>query len=165
METTERLSLPMIIPGQAQKELFHNEALQVIDIVLAAAVEQPPLNDPPANPAAGACYLVGDAPSGEWAAYAGSVASFGSAGWRFVAPVVGMTVSVKPTGAIATFGTTGWEIGSIRGSQLIIDGNQVVGPRAAAIADPSGGTTVDTEARTALEQILACLRHHGLIAS
>jgi hypothetical protein len=38
-----------------------------------------------------------------------------------------------------------------------------VSPRAAAIASPLGGTTVDNEARTSIDQILATLREHGLI--
>jgi hypothetical protein len=37
-------------------------------------------------------------------------------------------------------------------------------PRPAAIADPSGGTTADSEARAAIAQVLAALRQQGLIA-
>jgi len=48
---------------------------------------------------------------------------------------------------------------------LFIDGEQVVGTRAAAIAAPSGGAIVDTEARAAVSQILEGLRQHGLIDS
>jgi hypothetical protein len=48
---------------------------------------------------------------------------------------------------------------------LFIDGEQVVGRRAAAIAAPSGGATIDTEARAAVSQILEGLRQHGLIDS
>ena len=39
----------------------------------------------------------------------------------------------------------------------------VVRPRADAIASPSGGTTVDAEARSSIDQVLATLRQHGLI--
>jgi hypothetical protein len=38
-----------------------------------------------------------------------------------------------------------------------------VSPRADAIASPSGGTTIDDEARTSIDQILATLRQKGLI--
>jgi len=48
---------------------------------------------------------------------------------------------------------------------LFIDGEQVVGTRAAAIAGPTGGATIDAEARAAVSQILEGLRQHGLIAS
>jgi len=37
-------------------------------------------------------------------------------------------------------------------------------PKPAAIADPSGGTTADSEARAAIAQVLAALRQQGLIA-
>jgi hypothetical protein len=43
------------------------------------------------------------------------------------------------------------------------DAAEVVGGRAAGISDPSGGVTVDAEARSAVEQILGTLRQHGLI--
>jgi hypothetical protein len=38
-----------------------------------------------------------------------------------------------------------------------------VRPRADAIPSPSGGTTIDGEARAAIDQILATMRQHGLI--
>lgn len=37
METTARLGLPLLAPGQAQKELFHNEALALVDAATQAA--------------------------------------------------------------------------------------------------------------------------------
>jgi len=45
-----------------------------------------------------------------------------------------------------------------------VSGTQVVGARQAAIPDASGGATIDVEARAALNQLLAELRTHGLIA-
>jgi hypothetical protein len=48
-----------------------------------------------------------------------------------------------------------------------VAGNQVVGARGAAIANPAGGATVDAEARAALVALLDALRAatgHGLIA-
>lgn len=45
-----------------------------------------------------------------------------------------------------------------------VDDMQVVGSQQAAITDPSGGTTVDSEARTAIGSILTTMRNHGLIA-
>jgi hypothetical protein len=45
----------------------------------------------------------------------------------------------------------------------MINGQQVIASRAAAIASPAGGSTVDTEGRGSIDQILAALRTHGLI--
>lgn len=165
MEATQRLLLPMLFAGQAQKELFHNEALHLLDAIVAGAVEEPPRDDPPASPSSGECYLVGASPTGEWSSHAGHVAAFSSAGWRFIAPVVGMSLVVKASGTCATYGSDGWEVGTLRASRLIVEGEQVVGVRRSAIAGPAGGITVDAEARDTIEQILSALRQHGLIAT
>ena len=45
-----------------------------------------------------------------------------------------------------------------------IGGNKVVGSRQAAVADAAGGVVIDAEARAALNDLLAKLRTHGLIA-
>jgi hypothetical protein len=75
-----------------------------------------------------------------------------------------MSFYVRSDGTTAAFRAGSWELGKVRASSLIIAGQQVVGSQAAAIASASGGTTVDSEARAVLDQILAALRQHGLIA-
>lgn len=163
MSATPRLLLPFIVPGQAQKELFHNEALQVLDVLVAAAVEGLPLATPPASPAIGASYIVAASPTGAWSGHAQKLAAYTSGGWRFVAPRDGMSAYVRANGKIAVYHDGAWEIGTINGSQLMVDGVKVVGSRIAAIAAPAGGATADAEARAAIGQILAALRQHGLI--
>jgi hypothetical protein len=165
MSGTARLALPFISPGQAQKEFLHNEALQRLDLLVAAAVETSPSNDPPPSPTFGACYLVGTAATGDWTGQGGSLAGFTIGGWRFAAPVEGMTTLIKDIGSFATYNTGIWEIGVLRGVSIEVDGAQVVGSRAPAISSPAGGATVDSEARGAVNQILVMLRHHGLIES
>ena len=113
---------------------------------------------------AGECYLVGKSPTGAWSDRADHLAAFGAGGWRYVPPVTGMSFVVKTTGASATYGSAGWEVGTVRGARLMIDGLQVIGSQAPAIAGPAGGSTVDAEARGALEQVLEAMRAHGLIA-
>ena len=66
MDKSARFALPFLAPGQLQKEWFHNESLQKIDMLLCAAVEEPPQNDPPVGPAAGQCFLIGENPTGIW---------------------------------------------------------------------------------------------------
>jgi hypothetical protein len=149
--------------GQAQKEFLHNEALQTLDILVAAAVEEGPRADPPALPAVGASYLVGTSPTGVWAGKSQSVAAYTSGGWRFVTPIDGMSVYVKANASWANYRLGAWEMGALRGLNLVIGGQQVVGSRAAAIGSASGGATVDSQARVAIDQILGALRQHGLI--
>jgi hypothetical protein len=163
MSATPRLGLPFLSAGQAQKEFFHNEALQTLDALVAAAVEEGPRPDPPGAPGIGDCYIVAVSATGVWAGKSQSVAAFTNGGWRFIAPVEGMSVFVKANGNWATYRMGAWELGTLRGSSVVIGGQQVVGARLTAIASATGGTTVDSQARTAIDQILAALRQHGLI--
>lgn len=164
MSSTPRLGLPLLSAGQAQKEIFVNESLQTLDTVVAGTVEEPPRNDPPGSPTVGESYIVGAAPTGTWTGNPLAVAAYTSAGWRLMSPQEGMVFHVRSNNATAAYRGGGWEIGMLRGSSLLIDGQQVVGSQAAAIASASGGTTVDSEARAAIDQILGAMRQHGLIA-
>jgi hypothetical protein len=56
-----------------------------------------------------------------------------------------------------------WETGVLRATRVEVAGAQVVGAQAAPIASPAGGTTIDLEARGAVDAILGALRQHGLI--
>lgn len=163
MSATPRLSLPFLSVGQSQKEFVHNEALQTLDLLVGGAVEEPPRASPPTAPSLGACYIVDPAATGAWAGQGGCVAGWTSGGWRFVVPAEGMRLHVISAGIDAMFRDGAWELGAMRGSALMIGGQQVVAGRQSAIASPSGGTTIDAQARSALGAILAALRTHGLI--
>lgn len=163
-DVTARLALPFIAPGQAQKEIFHNEALVRIDAALHAVAQSIGDDDPPASPQPGQCWIVGAAPSGAWAGEADALAAWSDGGWRFIAPVPGMTVWLARVGLPAWFDGAAWQIGIIVADRLLVGGVQVVSARRPAIADPAGGTTIDSESRGALNAVLGALRGHGLIA-
>jgi Protein of unknown function (DUF2793) len=163
MSSSARFALPFISAGQAQKEFTHNEALQALELVTAAAVEDVPSDTPPAAPLVGACYLVSAAPTGAWSGHAKNLAGYTSGGWRFVPPQEGLSAYVKTTGTFGVYRAGSWDVGTVRASSIVIGGQQVVGARAAAIASPAGGSTVDAEGRAAISAILAALRLHGLI--
>jgi hypothetical protein len=118
---------------------------------------------PPASPTIGACYIVGANPTGAWAGKQQNLAAYSLGGWRFIAPVEGMTAFIRSSSVWAVFRSGAWELGVLLGSSVKIAGQQVVGARLPAIPGPSGGGTVDTEARSSVGQILAALRQHGLI--
>ena len=73
----------------------------------------------------------------------------------------GMFAYVRSSANWAVYKGGAWELGVVRGASLVLGGQQVVGPRAVPIASPSGGTTIDSQCRTAIGQILAALRQHG----
>jgi len=162
--TTARHKLPLLMPGQAQKEMFHNESLAAIDALLHAAVEGVGITTPPAVPGIGQSWIVGATPTGDWAGQAHALASWTDGGWRFQTPVPGLGVTLAATGTQARWDGEAWRVGDVRAERVLIGGVQVVGARRGAIPAPAGGATVDAEARAAVAAILSALRTHGLIA-
>jgi Protein of unknown function (DUF2793) len=100
---------------------------------------------------------------GAWAGKALNLAAYTAGGCRFVAPLEGVTTYVRSSSVWATFRSGAWELGALRGSNVTISGQQVLGGRAAVIPGPSGGSVIDVEARFAVGQILTAFRLHGLI--
>ena len=161
---TDRLALPLLAAAQAQKEVTHNEALMLLDATVQPVVVAVAPATVPASPSIGQCWIVGTAATGAWAGQDAALAVWTSGGWRFVAPFAGMHVYSLADDAPVRRTSGGWATGALTGVALSVGGQQVVGARRAAIADPSSGTTVDAQARTAIGAILAALRGHGLIA-
>jgi hypothetical protein len=141
-----------------------NEALQILDAATSAIVEEPPRNDPPASPSEGTSYIVGAAPTGAWSGKAGQIATMSAGGWRFLEPADGLSALVRSSRLRAEYFAGSWEIGVARAARVEIGGEQVLALQSVAIASPSGGTTVDVQARAAIDQMLDMLRGHGLIA-
>lgn len=162
MTPTPRFRLPLLEPGQAQKEMFHNEALSLIDIAVHAAVAAAGMNAPPTTPAIGQCWLVGPAPQGAWSGKPGAIAGWTEGGWRFIMPHEGMRVWLGREAGYAIRADGEWRMGEAHG-RLLVNGVQTVGPRRAAIMEPNAGVTIDAEARRAISAILETLRGHGLI--
>lgn len=133
-------------------------------MLVAAAVEGLPLAAPPAAPVAGSCYIVAASPTGAWSGHPQQLAAFTAGGWRFVVPSDGLAAYVRSNGQVAVYSSGSWDIGKLRAAQVEVDGEQVVGAQGGAIAAPTGGATTDSEARSAIGQILTALRGHGLIA-
>jgi uncharacterized protein DUF2793 len=161
-QSSARFALPFLLPGQAQKELFHNEALARVDAVLHAVVEAGSATVPPASPEPGQSWIVAPAAAGEWSGKASMIACWTVGGWRFVAPVEGMLAWNRAAGLWMRWTGIGWSEGTLPASALLIGGQQVVGPRLPGVPSPSGGTTIDTEARVAIAALIATLKSHGL---
>lgn len=162
-DTTPRFALPFILPGQAQKELFHNEALARIDIALHPAVEGPPAAEPPSAPAQGECWIVAAAATGDWSGRDNLLAMWTTSGWRFLAPQPGTGAWNKASAVPLLWDGYQWRQGELACTGLLVNGVRVVGARQAGVASPSGGTIIDEEARAAINALTAALMSHGLI--
>lgn len=89
MENTPNLSLPYLMPSQAQKHVTHNEALDLLDALVQIAVLDKDIATPPATPGDGDRYIVAATPTGDWAGQAGKIAVFRDGGWSFLQPRAG----------------------------------------------------------------------------
>lgn len=164
-DTSTRWGLPLIEAGQAQKEVSHNEAVTLIDLLVHASVVATGVDTPPASPAAGQAWTVGAAPNGAWTGHANAVAAWTEGGWRFLVPREGMALWSEASGTVSRWRSGTWEHGVVRAGALAVNGTTVVRGQRPAIAEATGGTTIDARARTTVTQILEALRAHGLIAS
>lgn len=143
-EASARLGLPLLQPGQAQKELYHNEALALLELAVQPVVESVGVTTPPAAPSPGTCWIVGAGGTGEWAGHDGAIAGWTGGGWRLLEPFEGMAVWSRLDQRPARYRDGAWRIASPAGG----------------IAEPAGGATVDDQARAAIVQILALLRRN-----
>lgn len=132
------------LTGQAQKESFVNEAFALADMLLHPAIEGEASSPPPA-PQDGECWLVGNSPTGEWTGQAGSLAAFQAGTWLFAAPRNGMSVLDLSTGRTIRY-INGWHLPG-------------------AVSPASGGAVVDTQARSAIAQIITALATAGVISA
>lgn len=139
-----RFALPFLFAGQAQKEGHVNESLARIDAALHPAIEGE-LAAPPASPGEGQSWLVGASPGGAWTGHAGQLASYAGGNWLFIAPRDGLRVLNRATGQDIRFHST-WKVAN----------------RPAA---PSGGSTIDSEARAALTALIAALTTAGILST
>lgn len=158
-----RFAFPFLQSGQAQKEVFHNEALAMADALLHPVVEAAPTAAPPAAPELGQCWIVAAGAGGDWAGQANRLAAWTSGGWRFLAPVPGLLAWDRTAGHWLHWSGSAWSDGALPAAGLRVGGQQVVGNRQPAVPSPSGGTIIDQEARASLSAVIVALKTHGLI--
>ncbi|RDC61015.1 hypothetical protein HME9302_02232 [Alteripontixanthobacter maritimus] len=142
ISASPRYSLPFLFVGQAQKEFFVNEALARIDTLLHPAVSGE-ASAPPATPEPGETWLVGSAATSEWAGHDAELAAWQAGEWNFVAPSEGTRIYRIDERRFVQF-ANGWQSFD-------------------APAAPSGGNTIDVEARAGLENIVNVLKSAGIL--
>lgn len=107
-DDTTILSLPLILPAQAQKHVTHNEALVKLDLVVQLAVINRTLTTPPALPTIGDRHIVASGATGPWTGQAGRIAMFTQAGWQFTQPLPGWQAYVMAESQMAYFNGLTW---------------------------------------------------------
>ena len=108
-DETTILSLPLILPAQAQKHVTHNEALAALDLIVQLAVINRTLTTAPALPAVGDRHIVAAGATGAWVGQSGRIALFSETGWQFTQPLPGWRAHVLAEGQTAVFDGLVWE--------------------------------------------------------
>ena len=150
-ETSVRLGLPLLVPGQGQKDVTHNEALAVLDMLVQPVAQSRELSVPPTSPEVGHCWLAPQDATGAWSGREGQLACWTAGGWRYAAP------------------SDGWQIWLVDEAVLVRRHLGEWNPVASwavsgeAIPVPNGGAVVDVEARLAIEALLGRLSAMGLM--
>jgi hypothetical protein len=108
-DETTILSLPLILPAQAQKHVTHNEAIAALDLIVQLTVIDRTLAAPPALSTPGDRHIVAAGATGAWAGQSGRIALFLATGWQFVQPLAGWRAHVLAEGQTAVFDGLAWK--------------------------------------------------------
>ncbi len=148
-DTSPTLSLPYLLPSQAQKHVTHNEALQVLDVAVQTAVIDRDRTEPPGSPAFGDCHIVAVGASGGWAGQGGMIAQYNGSDWGFFAAKQGWRAQVLAEGKAVVFDGADWAAQT--SVPDMIDNLDGVGV----------GTTSDATNRLAVAAAATLLSHEG----
>lgn len=107
-DTTNRLSLPTILPAQAQKHVTHNEALQILDAIVQLVVVSDDQSAPPFGALDDEVYIVAPGATGDWAGQSGALAILQGGAWMFLVPRTGWRAMVLSRNVMVSFDGTGW---------------------------------------------------------
>lgn len=153
VERSARLALPMLVAGQGQKDVTHNEALAALDCLVSGVVESRVETAPPGERNLGSCWLVPIGGSAEWEDRQGTMACWTAGGWRFLELPEGFELWVRD------------ELKSVRKiAAEWVPTALSIGP-GAAVSPAIGGAVVDSEARRVLADLLQQLTGMGLLST
>lgn len=152
-ETTTRLGLPLLVPGQGQKDMTHNEALGALDMLVQPVLQSRAILAPPSSPEQGDCWLIPDAASGAWSDRVGQLACWTAGGWRFMTASEGWAFWIIDEDVVVRKRQGEWQ----RSAPWSVPST--------AIPAPVGGTVVDNNARLAIVKLLGHLSALGLIGA
>lgn len=109
-DISANLSLPYILPSQAQKHVTHNDSIRQLDALVQMAVQSATDAMPPASPADGVRYIVPVGAAGGWTGQDRNLAVFEENAWVFYEPKTGWSVWVVAPGEQRIFDGNDWSL-------------------------------------------------------
>ena len=107
-DQTRNLSLPYIMPSQAQKHITHNEALRVLDALVQISFRSIGTNAPPTTPVEGDQYAIGGNPTDVWQNQANKIAVYQDSAWAFFEAQKGWIAFEENDNKIVVFDGEEW---------------------------------------------------------
>jgi hypothetical protein len=144
-DRTTNLSMPFILPSQAQKHVTHNEALQMLDAIAQLAIESQSAA-PPATPSEGMRYIVAAGATGAWSGHDRHIAAWQDGAWSFFPPREGWLAWFRDAQALKICDGSGW---------------RDLDPRDAALSTLGINATADLQNRLAVAADASLFTHAG----
>ena len=108
MDFSAKLTLPYILPNQAQKHVTMNESLRRLDALVQISVISMDETDPPTTPSDGDRYVPAGPSTGDWAGVEGHLVAYQDGAWEVFAPQIGWMAWVEADAALAIFDGADW---------------------------------------------------------
>lgn len=108
---TPNINLPTVPSGQTNLSVAFNDAMQLLDALVQLAVEDKDLSAPPATVSGdvGKRWIIGAAPTGDWAGHAGEIALCTAPSlWRIIPAREGYEAWVIDEGAKYRYKSGAW---------------------------------------------------------
>jgi hypothetical protein len=103
------LSLPYLLPSQAQKHVTHNQALDLLDFLVQPVAEAVDALVPPDAPEEGRLWALGAPAEGAWQGQDLTLASWRNGAWLHLMPQPGWTVFSRADNALLSYDGGGWQ--------------------------------------------------------
>jgi len=85
-DTSSNLELPFILPSQAQKHVIHNEALQILDVLVQLTAISSSKSVPPSGAKEADIYIIAKSATGVWSGHEHDIAVYRNQSWHFYMP-------------------------------------------------------------------------------
>ena len=108
MDFSAKLSLPYLLPNQAQKHVTLNESLRALDAIVQLSVISASETSTPDAPSEGDRYVVAGPASADWAGADDQIAAYQDGAWAFYSPQTGWTAWVEDSALLMVFDGKAW---------------------------------------------------------